>query len=314
MQRTLFLSREAGRAGGPPRRPAPTRTRFLAVLGAVVAGAVLLTAALVLLLGGAGSPGTTGTSGSPGRTSGGGAASERDVDQVIAQLVSVFENGTPTIQYAYVEDLDDGRGYTAGRAGFCTACGDLLTVVKNYTTRVPDNPLAGYVPTLTGLAAAYDDSTRGLDGFRDAWRSAADDPVFRQVQDQVTDALYIAPARKLADANGVRSALGLAILVDTAVEHGTQDGPDGLPSLVQKTDADMGGSPADGVDETEWLRDFLDIRRSTLENPSSSDTSEVWSESVGRVDALGSLLDAGNLDLATPFTVNPWGDPQTITG
>ncbi|MCE0766475.1 chitosanase [Pseudonocardia kujensis] len=312
MQRTLFLSREARPASGPSRPSG--RSRFLAVLGAVVAGAVLVTAALLLLLGGAGSPGTAGTGGSPGGTSGGAAASERDLDRVIAQLVSVFENGTPDIQYAYVEDLHDGRGYTAGRAGFCTACGDLLTVVKSYTTRVPDNPLAGYVPTLTELAGAYDDSTGTLGGFADAWRTAADDPVFRQVQDQVTDALYVAPARKLADANGVRSALGLAALVDTAVEHGTQDGPDGLPALVAKTNEDMGGPPADGHDETAWLRDFLDIRRSTLENPSSADTSEVWSESVGRVDALDTLLDAGNLDLATPFTVNPWGDPQTITG
>lgn len=311
MQRTLFLSREARPAGGPPRRPAPGRTRFLVVLGAVVAGAALLTAALFLLLGGAGGHGTAGSTGS---AAGGSGVSDRDLDQVIAQMVSVFENGTPEVQYAYVEDLDDGRGYTAGRAGFCTACGDLLTVVKTYTARVPDNPLAGYVPALTDLAAAYDQSTRRLDGFAGAWRTAADDPVFRQVQDQVTDALYVAPARKLADANGIRSALGLAVLVDTAVQHGTQDGPDGLPSLVQQTDADMGGSPADGIDETEWLRDFLDIRRTTLENPSTSDTSEVWSESVGRVDALDALLDAGNLDLATPFTVNPWGDPQTITG
>jgi len=33
---------------------------------------------------------------------------------------------------------------------------------------------------------------------------------------------------------------------------------------------------------------------------------------VGRVDALQTLLDAGNLDLKTPFTINPFGDPQTI--
>ncbi|GAA4696203.1 hypothetical protein GCM10023215_37740 [Pseudonocardia yuanmonensis] len=310
MQRTLFLSRETRPAGRPRRRrPAPGRPRFLAVLGAVVAGAALLTAALLLLLGGAGSTGgATGT----GTATGGSTTSARDVDQVVGQLVSVFENGTPEIQYAYVEDLDDGRGYTAGRAGFCTACGDLLTVVDRYTAQVPDNALAGYVPTLTGLAASFGDSTADLDGFEEAWRSAADDPVFRQVQDQVTDELYVAPARELAEANGVRSALGLAALVDTAVQHGTQDGPDGLPDLVRRTNADMGGSPADDVDETEWLRDFLDIRRTVLENPSSSATSEVWSESVGRVDALDALLAAGNLDLATPFTVDPWGDPQTI--
>ena len=264
------------------------------MLGVVVALGAVVAAALFLAVG---RPGVAGTS---------------DVDQVIAQMVSVFENGTPEIQYAYVEDLDDGRGYTAGRAGFCTACGDLLTVVKSYTAQVPANPLARYLPTLTRLAASSDDSTDGLDGFEDAWRTAAEDPVFRQVQDRVTDALYVAPARKLAEANGVRSALGLAILVDTAVEQGTDDDPDGLPSMVQKTNAEMGGAPADGIDETEWLRDFLVIRRATLENPSSSNTSDVWRESVGRVDALEALLDAGNLDLETPFTINPWGKPQTI--
>jgi chitosanase len=136
--------------------------------------------------------------------------------------------------------------------------------------------------------------------------------VFRQVQDRVTDDLYTAPARKLADANGVRSALGLAILVDTAVQQGTDDDPDGLPAMVRKTTAAVGGTPAGGVDETTWLQGFLDVRRNTLENPTSSDTGKVWRESVGRVDALRALLDAGNLDLATPFTISPFGDPQTI--
>jgi chitosanase len=240
------------------------------------------------------------------------AAADGDVDQVIAQMVSVFENGTPDIQYDYVDNLDDGRGYTAGRAGFCTACGDLLTVVNTYTTQVPDNPLATYLPTLTRLAAAGDDSTRGLNGFKDAWRTASKDPVFRQVQDQVTDSLYYDPARKLAQDNGVHSALGVAILVDTAVEQGTDNDPDGLPSMVKKTNAKVGSTPATGADETKWLGDFLDVRRTTLENPSSSDTSESWGESVGRVDALAALLKAGNLDLNTPFTINPFGDPQTI--
>ncbi|MFR9805937.1 chitosanase [Pseudonocardia sp. RS010] len=308
MQRTLSSSRRNRPAGVPRRRrPTPGRGRFLAVLGAVVAGAVLVTAAVVLLLGGAGTPdGATGSSGGP-------ATGERDVDQVIAQLVSVFENGTPEIQYAYVEDLDDGRGYTAGRAGFCTACGDLLTVVNRYTAQVPDNALAGYLPVLSGLAAGFSDSTAELDGFEEAWRAAADDPVFREVQDEVTDELYVAPARALAEENGVTTPLGLAALVDTAVQHGTQDGPDGLPDLVRRTNADMGGTPAGDVDETAWLQDFLHLRRLVLENPASAATGEVWGESVGRVDVLDALLDEGNLDLETPFTVDPWGEPQTIS-
>jgi chitosanase len=289
-----------GDATRRPRRPWP-----LAVLAVV--GALALVAVFVIV----GRPDPTdpfGASGTGSYT----AAPSGGSDQTIAQMISVFENGTPEIQYAYIEDLHDGRGYTAGRAGFCTACGDLLTVVQTYTAQVPDNPLAGYLPTLTQLAKASDDSTKGLNGFVRAWSTAADDPVFRQVQDRVTDDLYTAPARKLADANGVRSALGLAILVDTAVQQGTDDDPDGLPAMVRKTIAAVGGTPAGGVDETAWLQGFLDVRRDTLENPTSSDTGKVWRESVGRVDALRALLDAGNLDLATPFTISPFGDPQTI--
>ena len=289
-----------GDATRRPRRPWP-----LAVLAVVVA--LALVAVFVIV----GRPDPTDPSGAAG-TGSYTAAPSGGSDQTIAQMISVFENGTPEIQYAYIEDLHDGRGYTAGRAGFCTACGDLLTVVQTYTAQVPDNPLAGYLPTLTQLAKASDDSTKGLNGFVRAWSTAADDPVFRQVQDRVTDDLYTAPARKLADANGVRSALGLAILVDTAVQQGTDDDPDGLPAMVRKTTAAVGGTPAGGVDETAWLRGFLDVRRDTLENPTSSDTGKVWRESVGRVDALRALLDAGNLDLATPFTISPFGDPQTI--
>jgi chitosanase len=275
------------------------------VLAAVVA--LALVAVFVIV----GRPDPTDPSGAAG-TGSYTAAPSGGSDQTIAQMISVFENGTPEIQYAYIQDLHDGRGYTAGRAGFCTACGDLLTVVQTYTAQVPDNPLAGYLPTLTQLAKASDDSTKGLNGFVRAWSTAADDPVFRQVQDRVTDDLYTAPARKLADANGVRSALGLAILVDTAVQQGTDDDPDGLLAMVRKTIAAVGGTPAGGVDETAWLQGFLDVRRDTLENPTSSDTGKVWRESVGRVDALRALLDAGNLDLATPFTISPFGDPQTI--
>jgi chitosanase len=282
------------------------------VLGVV---AVVVAAALVLFVGG---PRTTGSAvpaagaSASARATTASTAEGADVDHVIAQMISVFENSTPEIQYDYIENLDDGRGYTAGSAGFCTACGDLLTVVNDYTAQVPGNPLAKYLPTLTRLAKSSDDSTDGLDGFENAWRTAAKDPVFRQVQDQVTDSLYYAPARKVAANNGVRSALGLAILVDTAVEQGTDNDPDGLPAMVQKTNAAAGGTAADGADETTWLRDFLTVRRATLENPSSADTRDAWRESVGRVDALRALLDAGNLDLKTPFTINPFGDPETI--
>jgi chitosanase len=44
--------------------------------------------------------------------------------ETIDQLTSLFENSTPILQYGYCEDIDDGRGLTAGRAGFTSGTGE----------------------------------------------------------------------------------------------------------------------------------------------------------------------------------------------
>ncbi len=106
------------------------------------------------------------------------------------QYTSIFENDTIELQYAYVEPLDDGRGYTSGRAGFTTATGDALEVVQKYTAQKANNPLAKYLPELKRLAKAESGSIKNLGGYVDAWKLAAKDPLFRQVQDEVSDQLY----------------------------------------------------------------------------------------------------------------------------
>lgn len=47
-------------------------------------------------------------------------------------LVSSAENSDTdySLQYEYIEDIGDGRGYTAGIIGFTTGIGDLQDVVK----------------------------------------------------------------------------------------------------------------------------------------------------------------------------------------
>ena len=83
--------------------------------------------------------------------------------------------------------------------------------------------------------------------------------------------------------------------------------------MVRKTNAEVGGAPAGGVDETKWLQGFLDDPSHRPGEPQfAGHRRGVERDSVGRVDALRALLDAGNLDLTTPFTINPFGDPQTI--
>jgi chitosanase len=238
-------------------------------------------------------------------------AGELDPDQrrIADQLVSVFENDNPAIQYDYVEDLGDGRGITAGRAGFCSGCGDMLEVVRRYAEVAPDSDLAGYV---SELKAAADGDDADLDGLDAAWRRAAADARFRAIQDAVVEQFYFGPAAALAAGNGLRTALGVAVLYDTAVQHGTGSDHDSVRGIVDRTNEAMNGSPAAGVDEVAWLGTFLGQRRKVLENPSSAATAKAWGESTGRVDALEALLRQGELALVAPLVVSPWGTARTL--
>jgi chitosanase len=53
------------------------------------------------------------------------------------KLVSSAENSSLDwkAQYKYIEDIGDGRGYTAGIIGFCSGTGDMLELVELYTER-----------------------------------------------------------------------------------------------------------------------------------------------------------------------------------
>ncbi len=219
-------------------------------------------------------------------------------------LTSVFENGTPTISYAAIERLEDGRGYTAGRAGFTTATGDAFLVVQRYTNIVPQNPLANYLNTLERLADGESDDISDLDGFEAAWRETAKDARFRAAQDTINDELYFEPAMSTAASLGIRTALGQAILYDTIIQHGGGTDDDSLSALVTRTTNRVGGTPKTGVDESRWLAAFLAVRAQDLLHPANRTTQEVWAASVGRVYVLEQLLTDRNLELRGPIKID----------
>jgi chitosanase len=240
---------------------------------------------------------TTGASVSPAWLAG-------DTKRRAEALTSLFENSTTEIQYAYVEDIHDGRGFTAGRAGFTTATGDALEVIALYTTRVPANPLARYLPRLRALASAESGSVVGLDGFAAAWVAASRDAAFRTAQDDIEDRLYFVPAMKRADTLHLTLPLARAAIYDAIIQHGEGDDPDGLPALLARTARSVSGSPASGVDEKRWLEAFFTVRRADLAHASDPSTRQAWSESVSRVDALRAIAKSGNYDLHGPIVVH----------
>lgn len=227
------------------------------------------------------------------------------------QIISVFENDTPTIQYDYTEVLGDGRGLTAGRAGFTTATGDLLLVVERYTSRKKDNPLATFLPRLREVAKQASATMEGLDGIEAAWKDAAKDALFRTIQDNVTEELYYRPAVVHWKAAGMKTALGLLILYDTIVQHGEGKDPDGLPALLERAKK-QSGVPGSPLEEKAWLLAFLKLRRETLANATDPATRKAWAESVVRCDVLMKLVNEGNEQLEAPLVIAPYGHAHTL--
>lgn len=260
--------------------------------------------AMSLVLSGASCP-TTGSSLIDGKLS-------ADQKRRAEQFTSVFENDTIELQYAYIGNIDDGRGYTAGRAGFTTATGDVLEVVERYTDAAPSNGLASYLPRLRELAAAGSDDVTGLDGFPEAWATAADDPAFRAAQDAVSDEFYYDPTVLHGRELGLKKALSVAALYDACIQHGDGDDPDGVPAMIARATVQAGGSPADGINEAAWLSAFLDVRRATLEFATDPATREGWAESVDRVDAMREIFNDGNFDLNGPIQINTPNHQATI--
>jgi chitosanase len=224
---------------------------------------------------------------------------------IAMQVVSSAENSSLDwrAQYKYIEDIDDGRGYTGGIIGFCSGTGDMLKVVQAYTDAEPGNVLAKYLPALRAVNGT--DSHEGLDpGFPAAWRKAAADPAFQRAQDDERDSAYFDPAVRQAKSDGLR-ALGQFIYYDAMVMHGPGNDADSFGGIRAAALA-KAKPPAQGGSEVTYLNAFLDARKVAMKREEAhSDTSRVDTEQ--RV-----FLNNGNLDFTPPLTWKVYGDGYAI--
>jgi chitosanase len=217
------------------------------------------------------------------------------------QLVASAENATVKWkdQYDYIEDIGDGRGYTGGIIGFCSGTNDMLAAVAEYVRRKPSNVLVGYLAALREVNGS--DSHEGLDpGFTEAWRTAAEDPDFQQVQRDERDRIYFDPAVAQGKADGLR-ALGQFIYYDAAVMHGA-NGMRNIRSAALR----VAKPPAQGGDEVTYLNAYLDARVAAMRaEPAHADTSRV--DTAQRV-----FLQTSNLDLTMPLRWKVYGEPYVV--
>ena len=227
-------------------------------------------------------------------------------------LTSIWENSTTKLQYGYCQDIDDGRGYTCGRAGFCTGCGDLLEVVTCFDTKFGTgsaNLLFKYLPALTrgddtpqiaavGMFAGSPPLPVG------DWYKTATDPAtapsFNGCQDEKADEMYFTPAMETAKKYGVQTALTKAELYDAAINHGSAEkfaqqatAATGVPKTVPA------GDPLSIEDESKWLQSFLALRLAVLAK------NRTWKEAVDRDTLYEILRRQGNWDLCAPIVTDP---------
>jgi chitosanase len=224
---------------------------------------------------------------------------------IAMQLVSSAENSSLDwkAQYKYIEDIGDGRGYTAGIIGFCSGTGDMLDLVELYTQRKPGNVLAKYLPALRKVDGT--DSHEGLDpGFTRDWRRAAEDPAFKKAQNDERDRVYFDPAVKRGKQDGL-GVLGQFVYYDAIVMHGDGGDSTSFGSIRRKALA-KARPPARGGDEKAYLHAFLDARVWAMKQ-------EEAHEDTSRVDtAQRVFLNKGNLRLDTPLDWKVYGDSYHI--
>ncbi|GGS09085.1 chitosanase [Streptomyces nojiriensis] len=221
--------------------------------------------------------------------------------EIAMKIVSSAENSSLDwkAQYKYIEDIDDGRGYTAGIIGFCSGTGDMLDLVEHYTQIKPGNVLAKYLPALRRVDGS--DSHAGLDpNFTKDWAKAAQDADFRKAQDHERDRVYFNPAVNQGKADGV-GVLGQFMYYDAIVMHG--DGGDSTSFRnIRKRALSKAKPPSQGGNETTYLNAFLDARVWAMKQEEAhSDTSRV--DTAQRV-----FLKKGNLNLNTPLDWKVYGD------
>lgn len=224
---------------------------------------------------------------------------------IAMQLVSSAENSSLDwkSQYKYIEDIKDGRGYTAGIIGFCSGTGDMLDLVEHYADLKPGNILAKYLPALRKVNGT--ESHAGLgSAFEKDWATAAKDSVFQQAQNDERDRVYFNPAVNQAKADGLR-ALGQFAYYDAIVMHGPGDSSDSFGG-IRKAAMKKAKTPAQGGDEATYLKAFLAARKTVmLKEEAHSDTSRVDTEQTV-------FLNAKNFDLNPPLKWKVYGDSYAI--
>jgi len=141
-------------------------------------------------------------------------------ENTILSLVSIAENSSINWwdQYDYCENINDGRGYTAGFYGFCSGTGDMLEVFNTLKNINNNHQLVKYIPTLEKVNGTKD--TTGLENLvKDI--KLYNDTQYKTAQWIVCQKLYWNPVIDFCNKNGLILPITKGELYDTIINFGS---------------------------------------------------------------------------------------------
>jgi chitosanase len=212
-----------------------------------------------------------------------------DMKRRFRVIKSAFENSDTNLQYWYAENINDGRGVTAGISGFTTGTWDLGELLRRYENVRPDNRLSKFRYIVDKRELSEDEERELILAWGEEANSSKE---FRDVQDKMDDELYFYPAMDQSYKRGFIYPVTMFEVYDAYIQHGLEsevlDGVKikGVNDLFKESDEIY-----DGGDEIEYLKVFLNVREETLDSTSG------WEDTSYRVKAVRDIVDNDNIYL-----------------
>lgn len=209
----------------------------------------------------------------------------------IQSIVNVFETGTIEGDYGNISIFADGpndiRQITYGKSQ-TTEWGNLSQLINDYIHNNGQyaEELKPYANRI-GKTSLVNESN-----FINILRKAGSDPIMIQTQDAFFDRVYWAPAYKFMQDNKFTLPLAGLVIYDSYIHSGS------IPMFLRTRFRER--TPANGGDEKNWIKEYLETRKQWLETHSRP----ILRKTVYRVKNMIAAMNRNNWDLDDSFNAN----------
>jgi chitosanase len=223
---------------------------------------------------------------------------------IVISIIALNENSQHHPVYEYCENINDGRGYTAGWLGLTTGTEDVCTILKKYM-KEPNN-LSKYKHVVCPSGSNVTSEVDAIGNYCDDWKGISRSDQFKHAQDQFAMDEYFLPAINLLVSllNGKPFPLSVAFFLDTVIQHGisteTTDPfySDSLNGIVDSIHSKT------FEDEKNLIKAMMRKRYNVLDQAANPASRIVWRESKHRAQNFIEAAEDDNWQLKGDIDAN----------